>query len=90
MSRSEVFPGRLRRSFGPASSYRGEIYVHFKPSFVRAVRAQLVLLKYPVFLVMTVPCHLCPRLAIAAVLAYAALSVYHWLDDRQLRKARGK
>lgn len=56
----------------------------------RAVRAQLVLLKYPVFLVMTVPCHLCPRLAIVVFLAYAAPSACHWLDDRRLRTAKGK
>ena len=53
----------------------------------RPVRAQLVLLKYPAFLVMTVPCHSCPRLAIASLLAYAALTLHEWLDDQQLRRA---
>ncbi len=52
----------------------------------RPVRAQLVLLKYPAFLAMVVPCGFCQRLAIAAFLAYGVLTVHEWLDDRALRQ----
>ncbi len=51
----------------------------------RPVYVQLVLLKYPAFLFMTVPCQSCLRLSIASLLAYAAVTLYTrytWLDRR--------
>jgi 4-hydroxybenzoate polyprenyltransferase len=50
----------------------------------RSVRTQLVLLKYPTFLVLIAP-DAGEGVVAAALLAYGALAVHEWFDNRAMR-----
>lgn len=54
----------------------------------RSLRVQLVLLKYPVVLVLSVPTPGLLRTLGASFLAYTLLSAHEWLDDHTLRRMR--
>ena len=54
----------------------------------RTLRVQMVLLKYPVLLVLSVPTPQPLRTLGAAALAYALLSAHEWLDNHPLYRMR--
>ncbi len=53
----------------------------------RFVRAQLVLLKYPVFVVLLVAPVYSTRALVAGVVGYVVLSAFEWYDDPGLRRS---
>jgi 4-hydroxybenzoate polyprenyltransferase len=54
----------------------------------RSLRVQLILLKYPILLILSVPTPGSLRTRVASFLAYTLLSAHEWLDDHTLRRMR--
>jgi hypothetical protein len=82
----------LRSGLAALQIYLGLIVLlavvyHVRVRLPRLIRVQLVLLKYPAFVVLLVAPGFANRALLAGAVSYLVLSVFEWYDDPGLRRS---